>query len=137
MAELLHIDTTTRGYQVFQMVRTFFIFTIGRLITAPGTLENSALALKQLFRCFNPWIFWDGTLYRIGMDYKDFCVVLLSLVLIRKISMLQQKASVREAIANRNIVLRWAIYYGAIFAIIILGIYGVGYSASDFVYANF
>ncbi len=69
--------------------------------------------------------------------YKDFCVVLLSLVLIRKISMLQQKASVREAIANRNIVLRWAIYYGAIFAIIILGIYGVGYSASDFVYANF
>lgn len=136
-AETLHIDTTTSAYQCFQIVRTFCIFTIGRLITVPGTLRNTAVTVAQMFKRFNPWIFWDGTLYQMGIDYKDFCIVIIGLFFVYKISKLQENGSVREMIAKRNIVLRWVIYYGAIFAIIILGIYGAGYNASDFIYANF
>lgn len=137
LAEFLHINTTTRGYQIFQMVRTFFLFTVGRMITALGTLENTALAAKQLFCCFNPWILWDGTLYQMGLDYKNLCVAILSLFIVRQISVLQEKSSVREMIASKNLILRWAIYYGLIFAILIFGIYGPGYNASDFVYTQF
>lgn len=136
-AEKLHIDMTTKGYEIFQMIRTFCLFTVGRLITAPGTLEKTWLVIKQTFSTFNPWIFWDGTLYGMGIDYKDWCVAILGLIFVRQVSIWQQKGSVRESIASKNIVLRWIIYYGAIFAIIIFGIYGVGYNASDFVYANF
>lgn len=137
LAEVLHIDMTTKGYQKFQMVRTFLIFTIGRLITVPDTLEGSVVAIKQLFITFNPWIFWDGTLYQMGLDYKDLCVVFLGLLLVHRVSVLQEKDSVREMIAGKNIVLRWMIYYAAVFSIIILGIYGAGYNANDFIYANF
>lgn len=137
LTEFLHINTTSRGYNIFQMVRTFFLFMIGRLFSALGSLDNAILAVKQLFHCFNPWIFWDGSLYRTGFDYKDLCVVFLGLLLVCKISILQEKASVREMVAAKNIVLRWLLYYGIIFAIIILGIYGPGYNASDFVYTRF
>lgn len=137
LAERLHIDTTSKGYSCFQMVRTFCMFTIGRLISAPGTLKASGLLIKQLFSTFNPWIFWDGTLYRMGLDYKDFCVAILGLLLVWKISVWQEQRSVREKFASYNIVLRWAIYYAAFFAIIILGMYGTGYDASAFVYAQF
>jgi len=137
ITETLHIDTTTSVYQCFQMLRTFLIFTIGRLITVPGTIRNTIVTIGQMFKSFNPWIFWDGTLYQMGIDFKDICVIIIGLLFVRKISMLQENASVREMIAKRNIVLRWAIYYGAIFTIIIFGIYGSGYNASDFIYANF
>lgn len=137
LTELLHIDTTTRGYQRFQMIRTFGVFTIGRLITAPGTLRNSIIAVKQIFSSFNLWILWDGTLYQMGLDYKDLCVVFLGLLFVYKVSVFQEKGSVRELIAEKNIIFRWAIYYIAIFSIIILGMYGAGYNASDFIYANF
>lgn len=137
LTELLHINTAARGYQCFQMVRTFFLFTIGRMISALGTLGNTALAAKQLFHCFNPWIFWDGTLYRMGLDYKDFCIAFLSLLIVYKVSALEETASVREIIAGKNIVLRWIVYYGLIFSIILFGIYGPGYNASDFVYTKF
>lgn len=137
LAELLHINTNTRGYQRFQMLRTFLVFTVGRLITVPGSLRNSVIAIKQIFTRFNPWIFWDGTLYKMGLDYKDLCVTILGLLLVYKISLLQEKGSVREMIAEKNILIRWMIYYIAIFSIIILGMYGVGYNASDFIYANF
>lgn len=137
LAGLLHIDVTTRSYRVFQMVRTFLVFAGGRLITAPGTLEDTWMAVRQMFRSFNPWIFWDGTLYGMGLDYKDWCVVIIGLLLVRRISIMQEKGSVREMIARRNIVLRWLIYYGAFFAILIFGMYGAGYNASDFIYGNF
>ena len=137
LAEILHIDMTTRGYQRFQVVRTFFVFTVARLITVPGTLEASAITVKQMFHEFNPWIFWDGSLYQMGLDYKDLCVAFLGLLFVQRVSVLQEKGSVREMIAQKNIVLRWTIYYIAVFSIIILGIYGAGYNASDFIYANF
>lgn len=137
LAKRLHIDVTTKSYRTFQMVRTFFVFAGGRLITAPGTLENTWTAVRQMFRSFNPWIFWDGTLYGMGLDYKDWCVVVIGLLLVRRISIMQEKGSVREAIARRNIVLRWLIYYMAFFSILIFGMYGAGYHASDFIYGNF
>lgn len=137
LAKRLHIDVTTKSYRTFQMVRTFLVFAGGRLITAPGTLENTWTAVRQMFRSFNPWIFWDGTLYGMGLDYKDWCVVVIGLLLVRWISIMQEKGSVREAVARRNIVLRWLIYYMAFFAILIFGMYGAGYNAGDFIYGNF
>lgn len=137
LADFFHIDMTTKQYHIFQMVRTFFVFAMGRLITAPGTLADTWVAIRQMFASFNPWIFWDGTLYGMGLDYKDWCVVVIGMLLVRQISIFQEKGSVREAIANRNIVLRWIIYYGAFFAILIFGMYGPGYNASDFIYGNF
>lgn len=137
LGERLHIDTTTKSYRTFQMVRTFLVFTGGRLITAPGTVADTWMAVRQMFAGFNPWIFWDGTLYGMGLDYKDWCVVIIGLLLVRRISIWQERGSIRETIAGKNIVIRWLIYYGAFFAIVIFGMYGPGYNASDFIYGNF
>ena len=137
LAEVFHIDMTSKGYSYFQMFRTFCVFTIGRLITVPGSLHATWQVIRQTFKSFNPWILWDGTLYQMGLNYKNICLAILSLLIVRKISILQEQGSVRERIANKNIVIRWAIYYGVIFAIIIFGIYGPGYNAGDFVYAQF
>lgn len=71
----LHLNMESAGYKRFQMIRTFIAFSFGRLITAPGTLAATALAIHQIFSCFNPWVIWDGTLYQMGLDYKDWCVV--------------------------------------------------------------
>lgn len=137
LAGFLHIDMSTRPYRLFQMFRTFLVFAGGRLITAPGTLANTGMAVRQMLKSFNPWIFWDGTLYGMGLDYKDWCVVVIGLLIVRQVSILQEKGSVSEKIARRNIVLRWMVYYGAFFAILIFGMYGSGYNASDFIYGNF
>ena len=137
LAELLHINMESRGYSYFQMVRTFCVFTVGRLITVPGSLHATWQMIRQIFKSFNPWILWDGTLYTLGLNYRNLCLAVLSLLLIRQISIWQERGSVREGIARKNIVIRWAIYYAAIFAIIIFGIYGPGYNAVNFVYGQF
>ena len=58
-------------------------------------------------------------------------------VLLWAVSMLQEKGGLRTRIAGYNLGFRWAIYYIAIIALIVFGIYGPGYDASNFVYMGF
>ena len=134
LAVKLKINTQAPSFLFFQMARTTLIFTGGRLLTRPGTLHQSWYVLKAAVREFNPWVLFDGTLYKFGLDRQDFTLALMCIALFGFVSHLQQKGSVREMIAKQNLIVRWAIYLGAIFAVLILGIYGPGYDASAFVY---
>ncbi len=134
LAVKLKINTQAPSFVFFQMARTTLIFTGGRLLTRPGSLHQSWYVFKSAIREFNPWVLFDGTLYEFGLDRQDFTLALLCIVLFGVVSHLQQKGSVREMIAKQNLIVRWAIYLGAIFAVLILGIYGPGYDASAFVY---
>ena len=43
----------------------------------------------------------------------------------------------REKLAGQNLVFRWILYYGLLFAVILFGFYGPGYDAGEFIYQNF
>lgn len=133
----LHIDTESKPWAWFRMIRTSAIYVFGCLFTLSGGLKEFGLTMKQMFSSFNPWIFWDGSLYNYGLDRRNMCVAVLSIVFLLIVDAMQEHMNVRQAIARRNIVLRWAIYFAGIFAVIILGIYGPGYNAQDFIYMNF
>ena len=40
-------------------------------------------------------------------------------------------------LADRNIVIRWTFLYIMLFTVILFGVYGPGYTASDFIYGGF
>ena len=138
LTQLLHINTGANSWRIFQMVRTFGLYCFGRLIAAPGDLKVTGMLIRNLFTKFQPWLLTDGSLYTLGLDRPNFllaivCLLLLGFVSIRE----EQGVHLRESIASSNIIFQWAIYYGLFFAILIFGIYGPGYNASDFVYMKF
>ena len=51
--------------------------------------------------------------------------------------MKKKKVDFKGALARQNIWFRWLVYYGLIFAVLILGIYGPEYDASTFIYFQF
>lgn len=139
LSEKLNINTGSKEFARFQMIRTFLVGMVSSVFTAPGTISYVKLFVKQMFKSFNPWIFWDGSLYKLGLDYRNICVFVIGILIMWKVSRLQENTgrSVRDIIAGKNIAIRWAIWYLLIFGIIILGIYGPGYDASSFAYENF
>ncbi len=134
---LLHINTEVGSWKVFQMVRTFLLFTVGRILTVPGDLAVSGKIFQKLLFDFQPAVLVDGSLYTLGLDRPNFILGVLCIFILWTASMLQEKGSVRDRIAGCNIVFRWAIYYIAFFSILIFGMYGPGYDAASFVYMNF
>lgn len=129
----LKINVEAESWKVFQMIRTFALFTIGRWIT----VEHPIGTLRQMGNGMVWGNLFDGTLYTIGLDRPNMILLVISLLFLWQISLWQEKGCIREDIAQWNGIFRWAIYYIGIFSIVIFGIYGLDYNASEFIYMQY
>lgn len=101
-----------------------------------NSFSESKLLIKNMFY-FNPWIFTSGSIYKLGLDQNDFKMSILGILIVFIIDSIARNKDVRVELSNQNIVFRCAIYLSAIFFILILGIYGAGYDANQFIYFQF
>ncbi len=131
----LKVNRKNIFYRIFQSIKmTFFVF-IGELIFRAETVSQALFMIKRIF--FNFTITYKESL-SLGLDHQDYIIVGISLVAIFIIGLLKEKGhDIRTEISNKNIFLRWLLYYLLIFAIIIFGAYGAGYVPVDPMYADF
>ena len=133
----LHLNTGRFGYRLFQMIRTFVFFAVGRMITACGAGRSVFLILIQMFREARFHILTDGSLFQYGLDKKNAAVVACGLLVVWIVDIAASKGSVREKIDRWPLVLRWVVYYALVMSVVIFGIYGQAYDAGAFVYGGF
>lgn len=135
--EKLHIDPKKKWFQIFQMVRTFLVFCVGRMLTVTGTLTGFTVLIRQLFAGTGMRAFTQGSLFGFGLDRKNFIVALIGVALIWIVDILQEHIQIREWLAKRPLPVRWLIYYGACVILLIFARYGSAYDASSFIYGGF
>ena len=134
----MKIDGNRKYHMLWQSVRTCLIFGIGRMFTVTGSLSGCVLLWKRLLCESRFWVLFDGSLYQHGLEQKDFYVAFMGMILILAVDILHEKGiKICQVIAAQPVLIRWAIYYGGIFAVVILGYYGPGYQASSFAYGAF
>lgn len=131
------IDSNSRWMNGFRILRTFFLVCVGFVFfRAP----NVVLALKAIGNSFlwkGTGEFFTGGIFNLGLDWIEITIAAVSLIMLLFVSAYQEKGSVRKAIASKNIVLRWIIWFALLFYVILLGCYGPGYSAAEFIYQGF
>lgn len=132
-----HINIAHPAYRAMQLLRTFVFVMIGELFFRAVSLEAGFAMLGSLAD-FSLEPFRNGQLLQMGLDVKDFIVVLSAIFLLLVVDILHEKGfTIRTFIAARPLMVRWSIYYAAILIIIIFGAYGSGYIVSDIMYAEF
>lgn len=133
-----HVDESRLSWKLFQGLRTTLVVTVGRYFIHADSLQGAFYMLKATVSRFNPWIFFDDSLYTLGLDRKNFMLMLFAIFIMLLADALQERGvHIRETIARQNIVVRWMAYYVIIVTIIIFGIYGPGYDATSFIYQKF
>ncbi|MBQ3408698.1 MAG: MBOAT family protein [Clostridia bacterium] len=134
----LHIDVKRAWYKSFQIFRTIILVFIGELFFRANGLKAGFEMFKIMILKFSFKNIYNGELLNLGIDIKDFAIVIIFTIIMFIISILKEKDfDIRAKIANRNIVLRWMIYLILIISVIIFGAYGVGYIPVDPMYANY
>lgn len=74
----------------------------------------------------------------MGLTSVTLNVLIVSLVILLLADICRYKGfHFSEWISQQGLWLRWLVYYGAIFGILVFGIYGQGYDASQFIYFQF
>jgi D-alanyl-lipoteichoic acid acyltransferase DltB (MBOAT superfamily) len=135
---LFKIQEERLSWKAFQIIRTIFFVTIGRYFSFAQNATDAFRMLKITFTKFDPWVLFDGSFYKLGLNEKNFRLMLFSILIMFVADYLNEKGIIiREKVNEQGIIVRWSFYYAAIFFLIIFGIYGPGYNASDFVYMHF
>ncbi|MGI6124174.1 MAG: MBOAT family O-acyltransferase [Acetivibrionales bacterium] len=132
-----HIRTKSFSWKLFQMIRTFTLCCIGRVFSRADGLLAAINIWRNTFKEFSIERVLSGNLFTYGLDRANFQLVLVAIFIFWAVDMLQEHMSIRETLAEQNIVFRWAVIYAGIFAVIIFGAYGPSFNASDFIYGQF
>ncbi len=134
---VLKINTECFSWHLFQSLRVFCLVCFGNMFFRLDGLIATLRTMKLGFATWNPEIFLDDSLYKLGLDQKNFHLMVLGLGVLLLVSVLQEKGSVREQLAKQNIAFRWLVLFALIFSVLVFGMYGPGYDAQSFIYEAF
>ncbi|MCQ2247904.1 MAG: MBOAT family protein [Treponema sp.] len=138
----LHIDTESRWFHIFRIVRTFVIVNIGWYFDRIVDVKKSFVFLKNTFVHFGgilPMLhksYWNDVLGKISNFESQIILVAIGCAIVFVVSVLKEnKVDVWESIKRRNIAFRWACYYVPL----ILVILSLTFTAGDtgFMYAQY
>lgn len=124
-------------FRCFQVIRTILLMSVLRTFDCYRNVPLTFRMLGSVVTGRNWNILWDGSLMGLGLDGIDYVILAAGLVLLILVSLLQRSTGVREKIAQKPYPLRFAIWYGLFLAVLLMGAYGIGYDASQFIYNQF
>ncbi len=135
---LLQINTMALSYKAFRMVVTFLIVTIAWVFFRAESIGQALDLIKNMVTVWNPWVLFDNSLLGLGLDGKDWNVLLFALLVMFVAECCQyRKVSLSKKFAEQNLLFQWGFFLVGILFIVVFGIYGPAYSASQFIYFQF
>lgn len=135
----LHINPKAIWWGIFQMLRTFIIVLIGYVFDVAPGIEH-AMRTFRLILTDQSITAARAEISELGLGKKDMIVILAGIVIIFIASVIQERhpdITIREMLDKKPFLLRFAVIFIGVMAVIIYGIYGSGYNAADFVYMQF
>jgi len=136
-SEVLEIREGSFGHRCYRTIATFLLFSFSFIFFRSESLISAIRMLRNCF-VYNPWKIFDGSLLSFGLKWNDYLIILLSLLLVLSVSILNERGiRIRERIDRQDTWFRWVVYISAIMAVLIFGMYGPGYDASEFIYFKF
>lgn len=138
LCRLLKINRNSKPFHLFQMLRTFVIVNGGMLVFRANGLRKAIEMFVSIFTDFSFEVLRVGSKNGLGLDLKDYAIVLIGVVIIFIVGLLNERnISIREKIAKLPFVVKFIVYMLAILVIVIFGAYGDNYGVQDLIYANF
>jgi len=139
MIKKLNINNECASYHLFQQIRTFFIYIFGVSFFRASSMKEGIELWKSAFSSFNPWIFFNEDIYKLGLDRREANIMIFGLLLILLASYITYKEDrdIRDWLREQNYVFRLLVFTGLFVSIIVLGSYGSEFNAADFIYGRF
>lgn len=128
LTEKLHIRTDGISWNIFRMLRTFFLCVIGRIIFMGNGLQESFHMMKS---CITD----RGQIYDIVNDFaltqSEWWVILFGCLVLLGVSIAQEireqmgkKEDIRSWLLRQNLWLRWTVLISGILCVLMFGVYG-------------
>lgn len=123
---------------VCKTVFTFLLVDFSWLFFRADSMQDAIAMLKSVLTVRNFNILTDGSLFCLGLNQYHFLFMLLVIVILWIADFFKYKdVDMFEKIEKQNVLVRYMVYMCLFCAVVLFGIYGVDYEASQFIYFQF
>ena len=140
LGKALRVNTEAFSFRVFQILRTFTLLCISRIIVKAPGLGNALRMIKSLFTSWDLdfLLGLDGKIFTYGVSEKEMRLLFVAVLILLVVGILREGGmKIRETLAKQGLIFRWAIILALLVFVLIFGVYGPAYDASAFIYGRF
>lgn len=117
---------------------TFLLIDFTWLFFRAGSIKSAVIICQQMFNVYNPWIFFSGALYEVGLNQREFWFMLVAIVIVLWVDNLHyHNVHVLESLQKRGLLFRTLAISGLIFMVVMFGVYGENQDVGKFIYFTF
>lgn len=118
-------------YGVFEITRMFLLMNLIRIVDLFPDVGEYFRRLGTMFSsCHVPFM-------ELGLTAVDYGILICGCAMVFSVSIIQEKyGSIRELLWERML-LRYALVFALFLAVLLMGSYGIGYDAGNFIYNQF
>lgn len=129
----LHIRRESVVWQALRVAITFVFIDFAWLFFRASSLTTAV----DMIRCALAGGAAMGEGFTLGLEAPELRVMAASILLLAVVDLVNLRCSIRTLVTRLPLPVRWVIYLVSIYVILIFGIYGPGFSESQFIYFQF
>ena len=123
---------------MLQMLFTFLLVDISWIFFRAPLMQGIEIIKTILGFGELPWFTWGDNLIAMGLTLQTRNLLIVSLAVLLFADICKYRGiSVIEWLNEQGIWLRWLVWFAGIFGVLIFGVYGPGYDATQFIYFQF
>jgi Predicted membrane protein involved in D-alanine export len=136
---VFHVRWKTLVCQFCRGVCTFLLFAFSFVFFRADTVKDAIYFLQRMVQNFDVWFLFDESIFYLGLDRKEMGVLLFGILLLLIVdACYAAKHKLFDAIVKEQcLAVQYIVVAVLLVMVLIFGVYGEGYDASQFIYFQF
>lgn len=137
--EIFNVRVKTFGYQFFQGLCTFFLFALSFVFFRADSVSGAVYYIAHMFDTFGFWTLSEELIYNLGLDKKEIGVLLIGILILALVDAyyVKKKELFDSLVKSQCLAVQYVLTASLLVMVIVFGVYGEGYDASQFIYFQF
>ena len=138
ITEKFNYDRSTFSAKLLMYVKNFCLVSLIWVFFRADSTQYALTLIKSMFTGIGLWQLSDGSLFTMGLDAKEMNVLIVFMALMIIVDILHKKhGDVSKLFMRQNKWFQFVCFLAGILLVVVYGVYGANYVASEFMYFRF
>ena len=137
--ELLKVKTDTFSYKLGKILVTFTLVDFAWIFFRGESIKQICFFFNRMFTKFNPWVLFDESLFRYGIDRREWGILAVALLILFFVDLLRYKKNLNfgDFLVKQNLWFQYAALFLLTASVLVYGEYGINFDSNQFIYFQF
>lgn len=139
LCEAWGIRTDVFSYRLGKILTTFVLVDFAWIFFRAENVGQIRLFFNRMLTRFNPWVLFDESLFRYGIDRKEWSILSASLLALFAIDLLRYRRNLNfgDFLIRQNLWFQYAALIALTASVLVFGEYGILFDSNQFIYFRF